>query len=467
MRTPFARRARRPRALLWLVQKLWPLALVLCWSHPAQAYTWMIRHGYGGCTTCHSDPSGGELLTPYGRAQGDLLLRMRYGKDTVSGQASQPAKSDTDSFDSFDSFDSNEPSAEPKKQAAPAPAPKAEEEEEGGVSPSAGFLWGLVEPPDFLWLGGGYRHAFYLNGSKFRTFPMLLDVYGELRFGRFHAGGTLGGARVPAGSPYARAAQITTNQDNQWNLLSRTHWLAYDFGADKEVTVRAGRLNLPFGVRIPEHTMWVRDSTHTNRESQQEHGVAVAYNGAAFRGEIMGIAGNYQINPDRYRERGYSGYGELGLGSGFALGASSSVTVAQADRYTLEEARTVRGAHGPFVRAVLVEPLVLLAEADVLHTSRRQLGYVGFTQLDYELVQGLHFDATGEVLDAGYEERDLSGNLIDRAPGAGKPRLGGWLTADWFFLPHFEARVDAIVRQDASTVSGTTLSLLAQLHFYL
>ena len=40
----------------------------------------MIRHDYTGCATCHADPSGGGLLTLYGRAQSDLLLRMRYGE---------------------------------------------------------------------------------------------------------------------------------------------------------------------------------------------------------------------------------------------------------------------------------------------------------------------------------------------------------------------------------------------------
>src|SRR6185369_13646954 len=46
----------------------------------AHAYTWMIKHGYASCPVCHADPSGGELLTSYGRVQSDELLRMKYGK---------------------------------------------------------------------------------------------------------------------------------------------------------------------------------------------------------------------------------------------------------------------------------------------------------------------------------------------------------------------------------------------------
>ncbi len=60
------------------------------------------------------------------------------------------------------------------------------------------------------------------------------------------------------------------------------HTLAgYDF-ADGQITVRAGHMNLPFGIRIPEHTMWVRQATLTDRESAQQDGVAFAYNGESY-----------------------------------------------------------------------------------------------------------------------------------------------------------------------------------------
>ena len=71
-------------------------------------------------------------------------------------------------------------------------------------------------------LGGSYRHALLYQREKVRQFPMQLDLYGELRIGNFRAGGTIGGARVKEGSPYARAAHITRNQGDEWNLISRT-----------------------------------------------------------------------------------------------------------------------------------------------------------------------------------------------------------------------------------------------------
>jgi hypothetical protein len=55
--------------------------------------------------------------------------------------------------------------------------------------------------------------------------------------------------------------------------------------------VRAGRLNLPFGLRNNEHTSYVRDLTFTNLNMDQQVGLAVAYNSEAVRGELMGVAG--------------------------------------------------------------------------------------------------------------------------------------------------------------------------------
>ncbi len=49
------------------------------WSRPASAYPWMIRHEYQGCVPCHADPSGAGLITEYGRAMGENILRSRYG----------------------------------------------------------------------------------------------------------------------------------------------------------------------------------------------------------------------------------------------------------------------------------------------------------------------------------------------------------------------------------------------------
>jgi hypothetical protein len=384
----------------------------------AEAYTWMIRHAYNGCGVCHADPSGGETLTPYGRAQSDLLLRMRY--DGKSPEEAEPGK-------------------------------------------ASGFL-GFIELPQSLMLGGSGRLAQTLSseeeGMVYRLFPMQMDVYGQLRFGSFFVGGNVGLSKVPAGSPHARAAQVTTGQGDSWNMISRNHYLGFDF-AEQKFTARAGRLNLPFGIRIPEHTMWVREATRTDRESDQQHGLALAYTSEDARGEGMLILGNYQMGPDEFRERGYSFFFELLAGSRAALGVSSLYTYAARDRVSLET-NVARGAHGVSTRMALGDPFALLGEMNLLTESTRDLGYVGFLQGDYELTQGLHAMLTGEVLDQGYLKSNklLTGtNAIPKEPGLGKPQFGAWISAQYFFLPHLDVRVDAIIRSD--------FQLLAQLHAFL
>ena len=403
----------RPRHLgktrLVLPQLLLLLVLAcLSYSPKAHAYTWMIRHGYTACATCHADPSGGELLTRYGRVTADMILRMQYGE--------RP--------------------------------PDAKE-------PSPGVLWGLWDPPKNVLLSGSFRNLSVLRpseGEAFKYVPVMqADLYGQVKVGVLRFGGTLGLARAP--SAHGRPAQITTNDDGI-NLISRTHYVGVDLG--EKFLLRAGRLNLPFGIRMPEHTTWVRAATRTDRDSDQQHGVAISYVGECLRGELMGIAGNYQMGPDAFRERGYSFFAEGIAGTSFGSGISSKVTYADQDFETLER-EVVRQAHGVFARWTPFHQLVLMLEADALFRSRAEGGYAGFLQADYEAVTGLHFMVTGEILDQGVS---ISNDDVT-SPGLGEPKVGAWLSADWFFYKQAEFRLDAIFRQEEP------FTLLGQLHLYL
>lgn len=514
----------------WLSAFLLAFACLLL-SVDAQAYPWMIRHGYTNCSGCHADPSGGELLTLYGHAISYEVLSTRWG-GSGSG-ASEPTPSESESEDA--DADAEESDASIRRRIARATASAAhaksaprrgkkaikeedvelEEEEEGadeegedeegaeedadsaasedeedeapaeaaapepspfeGMSGLTGPLFGLLSPSDKFLLGGSIRLATLYDLSKsddtapavegeeeedssLRFFPMQIDLYGQLRIGSsLRFGASLGAVKVPAGSLHGRPAQVTANQDDGFNLASRTHWVGLDFG-DGAHTVRAGRLNLPFGIRMSEHTMWVRDRTQTDRESDQQHGVSLYMGFDSVRFELMGILGNYQINPDRFRERGYAGYVEIAPSPGLAVGLSSLYTIASDDRLEPAGLKTVRHAHGPFLRWAPAESVAIMAEADVLLRSRRDAGYVGYVQVDVEPVQGLHFIGTGELLDAGYPER-LKRDGDPRSAGLGRPLPGGWLSLQWFFLPHFDLRVDAIIRDDKA--------LLSQLHVYL
>lgn len=409
-------------------------------ERPAHAYAWMIRHDYSACGTCHADPSGGELLTKYGRVTSQILLSSHYGKADAAPAGEQASGGEQDA------------------------------EGKGGFEgPKSGLFWGALDLPDPLLLSGSYRNLYILRPAEEKVFVfvpvMQADLYGQLRLGPVTMGGSLGMAKVSAGSLHARAAQVTHAPDGQINLISRTHYLGVDIGS--EFVLRGGRLNLPFGVRIPEHTAWVRDATRTDRESDQQYGLALAYVGENLRAEVMGIAGNYvvslepagqyaDLSPDAPRERGYSMYIEGIASPTFAAGVSSKVTYARLDRLTKEE-ETVRQAHGMTMRWGILENLSVLGEMDVLFRNNASAGYTGFLQADYEPWGGLHFLLTGEVLDQGQPVNSTS----SPAPGQGDPKFGGWVSLDWFFFKQFEFRTDVVFRQNE------TPTILGQLHMYL
>lgn len=396
----------------------WALALLLN-AGEARAHPWMIRHGYASCGSCHADPSGAGLLTEYGRAQSALLLTFN-----------------------------------------PRPAPEGEEEE---VSESAGFLFGWVRTPEWLLLGANLRGGglFISRGETQALRPLLMatDLRAQVRIGEHLRAHASVGFSVRG----AAAAAITPSAEN--TLVSREHWLGADL-AEGAVTIRAGRMTLPFGLRNIEHTSFVRTVTRTDLNTGQQHGISVAYNAEGIRAEAMAIAGNFQVSPDIYRERGYSAYAEFLLAERLAVGASSLIT--RADRDTLLRRTNVRHAHGLFARYAPSEQLVLMAEADFLlqwpsavPTNRLFqpfLGYVSLAQADYELLRGLHVLGTLEVVDEG--RRSVQGRI--------GPSFGAWLSLVFFPLPQTELRLDAIYQRIPTGDSvRDSLSLLAQAHVFL
>ncbi|MGA2447091.1 MAG: hypothetical protein ABTD50_00270 [Polyangiaceae bacterium] len=399
---------RWPRGFRWMTSIALGLLLPLLYAPDAHAYAWMIKHGYTGCTACHDDPSGAGVLTDYGRAQGEILLRTRY-----PGEAT------------------------------------------GEASSLAGPLWGVVKPPEWLHLGGGFREAWL--GLKAEGAPaqqqsitMQADVSADVKIQRFQVEGTIGYA--PQG---ALAASLTRAPDD--NLVSRDHWLGYSLGEDSEWLVRAGRIALPFGIRNIEHTLFARSLTRTDINDQQQYGAAVSLSQQQLRGELMLIAGNFQLRPDEFRERGYSGYLEYAPTSTLAAGVSSLFTRADKDIFYL--VTDYRYAEGVFVRYAPVEQLVLLAEGDWVYQSLQwqghRGGYAGYVQADWEPAQGIHIMGTGEMMNGG---------------SAGEPpSASGWFSGVWFFAPHADLRLDDVYQVLGSPGGGTStaMTVLAQFHVYL
>ncbi len=416
---------RAVRLLPWLI-----VLAAIVWSRPASAYPWMIRHEYQGCVPCHADPSGAGLLTEYGRAMGENVLRMRYG---------------------------SKPPDEPPAY--------------------AGFLFG-VPTPDWLLLGGSVRNGEQWSGPTSgpltpRFLQMEADLKAQVTVSRFRAYGSLGYMRE--GATYAQVTSFTNNPQCTptgpvctGNVVSREHWVGVDLGEDKQFLLRAGRIDIPFGIRTDEHDLFVRSTqtTRTNINESQQHGVAFSYTGQTVRGEVMAVLGNYQVNPDTFRERGYAGFVELSLAPWAAAGLSSLVTYAGTDIVYLTP-HTIRQVHGLFTRlSVPKTPLVILAEADAMVTTSEtttsnpggtEPGMVGMLQADVEPTQGVHLSTIGETSVQG--------------TSTGTTRsFSNYLTALWFFAPHADLRLDFVTQSlQVSTTAGPALTIyvLPQLHLYL
>jgi hypothetical protein len=404
-----------------VVRTLATLAVVFfsitLWPGRADAYPWMIRHEYNNCIACHVDPSGGGLLTPYGRGQSQVLLSTKYSNEEVN-----PGKFI--------------------------------------------FFAGFAELPNSVNLGAWFRTGYIKRqndkpGGADNLVAMRYDFQGQVTVDKVKFNLSLGISPRNEAVGNAQYAFLTRRLNSQNGLLrevqvvSREHWIGYD--VSDAIMLRAGRINIPFGLRNFEHNSWVRTSTRTDYNQGQQHGITASYGDEHVRGEVMAILGNFQIAPDTFRERGYAGYVEFAVGQYQAIGFSSQMAYASTDLSA--QTGNFRQAHGPYTRYTLSKPIVLLAEIDVISNSfkdqKTNIGWTGFGQLDIEPIQGVHLMATGEFLRAGLRRYSQEST-----------NFGLWGGLWWFPVPHLDLRFD-VIRRFGPDISPADTTLLAQFHVYL
>jgi hypothetical protein len=386
------------------------LLAVLCVSGAAHAYPFMIRHGYTQCATCHTDPSGGTLLNEYGRAQSELLLSSTYGgEDEASDSAPEP---------------------------------------------TAGRFLGFAPLPPWLRLGGWVREGYIWNAVDGRIvdrrfLQMRADLGADVRIGPFRAAAELGYSSADA-TTFTQLAQITRSTTGP-NLIGREFWAGVETSGGDGL-VRAGRINVPFGLRNLEHTSFVRSGTQTDINEDQTYGVAFAISKPTWRAEVMALLGNLSVHPDAYRERGGAGYLEVSLAPTAAVGISA--LAARTDASLLTKLPTLRQAYGGFARVSPWQPLVVQVEADLLLNKQlgggaQDVGHAEWLQTDVEVVRGLH----------------LLGALEGMKTGA-TPELqkGVWGGLWWFAFPHLDVRADVVQRWGQGP---STLTFLIQANGYL
>ncbi len=168
--------------------------LVFFYLNPAFSFPEMIRHGYNNCTVCHFSPTGGGILTEYGRELSREIL-------------SHISK---------------------------------ENEEK--------FLYNLIRPPQWLNLGGDIRALqLYRDTPSVREAKFILmqaDLEAALTYKKFSVAGTVGRKKA------VKASSFTDH------FISRRHFLL--FQATDEFGIRGGRFFPAFGLNIADHTVVTR-----------------------------------------------------------------------------------------------------------------------------------------------------------------------------------------------------------------
>jgi hypothetical protein len=191
------------------------LGFVLLISKNSWAFPEMIRMGYVNCTACHVSPTGGGLLTEYGRAAtGEVLSTWSYKNEELFGHGLVP------------------------------------------------------EPPAWLKVGGDFRSIqTYVDTPRSTStsfFPMQMDLEFGLTFGKFNyvqSAGVMGG---PEGTPY------------KGDFISHRMYALFNW--TDEIYTRAGKYFMPYGINLPDHTSFVRKNLGFN-ENQESYNLDIGFLG--------------------------------------------------------------------------------------------------------------------------------------------------------------------------------------------
>jgi hypothetical protein len=271
----------------------------------ARAYPYLqLSSGSGRCSQCHVGPAGGGLLTPWGQDEmGDTVARGGNGH----------------------------------------------------------FLHGAVGLPSWLMIGGNFRVAALANdvggsdGTELAAFPMQIDLALRVAAGPVSVV-AIGGLRgvVRSGSPDTMddPASEAASPSLASYLVSREHYVMWR-PKEEGAYVRAGRFAAPYGLRLADHTAYVRRYLGYNL-LEETYGVGGGWIGDTVELHLTAFASDPYQGATR-REKGGAALLEVRAASALVVGASARVGVGD------EDTRAQVGVHGK----LWLDPAKLLLQAEV------------------------------------------------------------------------------------------------------
>jgi hypothetical protein len=338
--------------------------------------------GYGTCNACHHSPTGGGLPN----RDGLDALDVTFGSGSSSGWGNQDLTYDA---------------------AAPA-----------ALKVDLGLDVRLL--PLFM----------VDSDASIPTFvPMLAEIGGAAALGRFMIYGTATARKLGGSGP-------------SYVVASREHWLKYS--ASSALDVRVGRLVLPFGIRQPDHTQYVREDFEFDKYDQS---YALEADFVTNDWSVFGsvFAGDLTGRPKERQERGgvLTGIREFSGGSALGLSALGSLSTARS-----------RFAGSLFGRAGLGPRMYALAEFAAQHFAARDGDATLSTIAEYLRLGWFVKPEMDLFLEGGHRVFLNADALVKERVGLGL----NWQVLRWFeFAPQViaEFRTGLPVRTVA----------LAQLHF--
>jgi len=395
--SPFLRRA---SILVALVSG----GLLLASAREARAYPqFQFSSGTTRCGQCHYSPSGGTLISSWGRDEAG---------DTIS------------------------------------------------LGGDGSFLHGLWSPPSWLALGVDVRLAALRNdvggadSPEVAFFPMQADLYTRLAYDAFSLNVTVGArgvVRPPDPSLGGRTSDIGSR------MMSREHYLMWRPSATGPY-VRIGRFQAPYGLRFVEHIFFVRANTGYNlyEETYNASGGYVDEDWEVHATAFTHIPNSLPdfLGASGAAENGGVAYGEKRFAKMAAIGLQTRIGIGK------EESRYQGGAVGKLW--IEKARLLFLGEADFIRQQFPQAG--NFAQNQFVSYTGVTYFIRGYMLGLAYErfQEDLAVSATGRNAGDLEVSIFPWAHFELNLLGRYETRATAAPND---TTRGSLVML--QLHYYL
>ncbi|MGZ3707386.1 MAG: hypothetical protein ACXWPM_00860 [Bdellovibrionota bacterium] len=399
------------------------VVLALFLSPSAHAFPEMIRAGYTNCSTCHFNPNGGGLLTPYGRALSKEVLSngkffFEYWFEKNSAPGTPAAKTD-----------------EAEAMAEESPEPK--------------FMYGAFPMPSWLNAGLFLRGLMLFIDNpatiSLQYIPMQTDAEVELEYWRFRADGMAGINWFTFPSSIG--------------FVSRRHYLTVLAGPDDakdKVQIWGGRYYSTYGLNIPEHNIVTRRFLNFGGAFSFDENKETYNAEAAYIGDTLNVAAGYIFGrPDQPAfaiESGPVVQASMAIGTNYKIGVNAISLLAPG-----APASSRRWIQGAWAVLGFLPHFYTLAELNIPYFPTTGAAITDYLKVGWEFVQGCHLFVSQEYFNSALS---TAGSPLQQYYGVG---------IQYFPRPHFEFDIVVKLGQDtvATTVPGLALQTYGMLNFYL